>query len=154
MAYFFLSYLQFPVIQKKALSALGHGSIHVQSLQPCPTLCNPMDCSPSGSSVHGILQARILEWGAIPFSRDLPNLRRQILYHWATKKALSNAASDTDAFHQSSASCWRIPRMEPGRLQSVRSQESDTIERLITQTLCCEKGENHSQWWKQKNQLT
>ena len=35
----------------------------------CPTLCDPMDCSPSGSSVHGISQARILEWVAIPFSR-------------------------------------------------------------------------------------
>ena len=34
----------------------------------CPTLCNPMDCSPPGSSVHGISQARILEWVAIPFS--------------------------------------------------------------------------------------
>ena len=33
--------------------------------QLCPTLCNPMDCSPPGSSVHGILQARILEWAAI-----------------------------------------------------------------------------------------
>ena len=37
--------------------------------QSCPTLCNPMNCSASGSSVHGILQARILEWVAIPFSR-------------------------------------------------------------------------------------
>ena len=35
----------------------------------CPTLCDPMDCSPPGSTVHGILQARILEWVAIPFSR-------------------------------------------------------------------------------------
>ena len=39
-----------------------------------PTLCHPMDCSLPGSSVHGILQARILEWVAIPFSGDLPNL--------------------------------------------------------------------------------
>ena len=38
--------------------------------QSCPTLCDPMDCSLPGSSVHGILQARILEWVAIPFSRD------------------------------------------------------------------------------------
>ena len=38
-------------------------------LQTCPTLCDPMDCNPPGSSVHGILQARILEWVAIPFSR-------------------------------------------------------------------------------------
>ena len=40
-----------------------------KSLQSCPTLCSPMNCSPLGSSVHGILQARILEWVAIPFSR-------------------------------------------------------------------------------------
>ena len=37
--------------------------------QSCPTLCNSMDCSPPGSSVHGILQARILKWVAIPSSR-------------------------------------------------------------------------------------
>ena len=36
--------------------------------QLCPTLHNPMDCSPPGSSVHGIFQARVLEWGAIAFS--------------------------------------------------------------------------------------
>ena len=35
----------------------------------CLTLCNPMDCSPPGPSVHEILQVRILEWIAIPFSR-------------------------------------------------------------------------------------
>ena len=39
------------------------------SLQSCLTLCDPIDCSLSGSSVHGILQARILEWVAKPFSR-------------------------------------------------------------------------------------
>ena len=37
--------------------------------QSCPTLCDPLDCSPPGSSVHGILQARILEWVVISFSR-------------------------------------------------------------------------------------
>jgi len=37
--------------------------------QSCPTLCDPVDCSPPGSSVRGILQARILEWVAIPSSR-------------------------------------------------------------------------------------
>ena len=42
--------------------------------QLCPTLCDPMDCSPPGSSVHGILQARILDWVAIPSSRG-PNPR-------------------------------------------------------------------------------
>ena len=43
--------------------------------QSCPTLCNPMDCSPPGSSVHGILQARILEWVDIPFSRGSSSSR-------------------------------------------------------------------------------
>ena len=43
--------------------------------QSCPTLCNPKDCSPPGSSVHGILQARILEWVAIPFSRGSSSSR-------------------------------------------------------------------------------
>ena len=37
--------------------------------QPCPTVCDPVGCSPPGSSVHGILQARRLEWVAISFSR-------------------------------------------------------------------------------------
>ena len=44
-------------------------STEAKSLQSWLTLCNPMDCSPPGSSVHGILQARILEWVAIPSFR-------------------------------------------------------------------------------------
>ena len=46
--------------------------VHAQS---CPTLCEPKDCSLPGSSVHGILQARILEWVAISFSRGSSHLR-------------------------------------------------------------------------------
>ena len=38
--------------------------------QSCPTPSDPMDCSPPGSSVHGIFQARVLEWGAIAFSYE------------------------------------------------------------------------------------
>ena len=41
--------------------------------QSCPTPSNPMDCSLPGSSVHGIFQARVLEWGAIAFSEYLIN---------------------------------------------------------------------------------
>jgi len=41
----------------------------VSVTQSCPTFCNPVDCSPPGSSVHGMLQARIPDWVAIPFSR-------------------------------------------------------------------------------------
>ena len=48
--------------------------------QSCPALCDPMDCSPRGSAVHGILQAGILEWVAILFSRgsSQPRDRTQV----------------------------------------------------------------------------
>ena len=49
--------------------------MHAKSLQLCPALFDLMDCSLPGSSVHGILQARVLEWVAIVSSRDLPNPR-------------------------------------------------------------------------------
>ena len=64
-----------------------------KSLQSCMPLYNPMDYSPSGSSVHGILQARILEWVAMPSSRGSfdpgvepvslmsPSTRRGVPYH-------------------------------------------------------------------------
>ena len=66
----------------------GHG--HAKT---CPTVCHPMDCSPPRSSVHGILQARILEWGSSQ-PRDSTRISciscigRQILYHSATWEAL------------------------------------------------------------------
>ena len=57
-------------------------------IQLCPTLCDPMDCSPPGSSVHGILQAKILEWVSFPSPGDIPDPgietrfpALQILYH-------------------------------------------------------------------------
>ena len=45
-----------------------HAAATAKSLQSCPILCDPMDCSLPGFSVHGILQARTLEWVAISFS--------------------------------------------------------------------------------------
>ena len=54
---------------------LPGGSMNVKVAQSCPTLCNPMDCSPPGFSVHGILQARRLEWVAVPLSRVSSQLR-------------------------------------------------------------------------------
>ena len=70
-------------------------------VQLCPTLCDPTDCSPEGSSVHGILRARILEWVAISSSRassqptdktHVSCIGRWILYPWATAEA-------TEGFH-------------------------------------------------------
>ena len=66
-----------------------------KSLQSCLTLWYPMDCSPSGFSVHGIFQARIRDWVVIPFSRgsSLPRDQTQspaggFFTNWATREAL------------------------------------------------------------------
>ena len=58
------------------VNCLGAGTMCLVT-QLCPTLYDPMDCSPPGSSVHGILQARILEWVAIPLSRGSSSPRDQ-----------------------------------------------------------------------------
>ena len=55
--------------QSNRASGLIHRNIDIDVAQSCPTLCNPMDCSLLGSSIHGIFQARVLEWVAISFSR-------------------------------------------------------------------------------------
>ena len=55
---------------------------HAKSFQSCPTHCNPMDCSPWGSSLHGILQARILERVVMPSSRGSSWPKDQTHVHW------------------------------------------------------------------------
>ena len=71
--------------------------VKVSAARLHPTLCDPMDCSPPGSSVHGISQARILPWVAISFSRRSSWTRyrlcvswtgRWIIYSWVTREAL------------------------------------------------------------------
>ena len=79
-------------------------TLYVLSLvvQSCLTLCDTMHCSPPGSSVHGILQARIVQWVAIPFYRGSSQLRDQTQVSrtrgrfftvWASKEALYNNIS-------------------------------------------------------------
>ena len=63
----FLSYSTF-LCDTKSVHSLAHSKSSESDTQSCPTLCDPMNYT-----VHGILQARILEWVAFPFSRDLPN---------------------------------------------------------------------------------
>ena len=77
-----------------------------KSLQSCPTLCNPMDCSLPGSSVHGIPQARVLEWVVMPSSRessqprdrthisDVSCIGRQVLYHYLGSQRKRNQRSN------------------------------------------------------------
>ena len=109
------------------------------SHQSCLTLCNPLDCSPQGSSVHGIFQARIVEWVAISFSRESSQPRNQtcVTYVsciasrfftcWATREA--HSVTETDlivrpftlskicfplTFHGSVCFSWAIQRPKCG----------------------------------------
>ena len=101
--------------------------------QSCLTLSNPMDCSPPGSSAHGIFQARVLEWGAIAFSAGRPG----VPIHGVTK-SLTRLSDFTFTFHfhalekamatHSSVLAWRIPGTgEPGGLPSMPSMGSHRV---------------------------
>ena len=82
--------------------------------QSCPTLCDPMDSSPPGSSVHGILQARILRWIAMPFSRESSQHRDQTPGFQQCKQVLTNkppTAPITTEFLPSFASASSFPQV-------------------------------------------
>ena len=98
--------------------------------QLCPTLGDPMDCSLPGSSVHGILQARIQEWVAIPFSRGSSQCRNwtqfscivsRFLTIWATREALhvtGGTVKDVHAFVCTSlAAQWQRIHLQCRRLR-------------------------------------
>ena len=81
---------------KITYSRLVQQKLWSEVTQLCMTLCDPMDCSPPGSSVHGIFQARILEWAAVPVSRESSQPRNQtqvsyiagVFTVWATEKPI------------------------------------------------------------------
>ena len=81
---------------------LGNPTGEVLVVQSCPTLCNPIDCSLPGSSVHGIIQARILEWVSMLFSRGSSQSRDwaqasctagAFFTLWVTRKQISHQGS-------------------------------------------------------------
>ena len=93
------------------------GKSESEVAQLCPTLSDPMDCSPPGSSVHGIFQARVLEWGAIALSGEDP-LEEGIATH-------------------SIILAWRIPwTEEPGGLQSRVTESESNWSKLAPAAAC------------------
>ena len=90
---------QWPAQRTQPIGSYYLLCMSAKTLQSCPTLCNPMEGSPPGSSVRGILQARILEWVVMPSSRGsswprdrtcvshVSCIGRQVLYYWATWEA-------------------------------------------------------------------
>ena len=75
---------KYPIYQDAILRG---ESVKVSVTQSCPTLCDPMDCSPSGSFVYGIFQARILEWFAISLSRGSSIPRDQTWVSWTARRS-------------------------------------------------------------------
>ena len=115
-----------------------------KSLQLCLILCNLMDCSPSGSSAHGILQARLLEWVAMPSSREIfltqgSNPSLSYLLHWQKDSlpvchlgfVVSVGIPLKFLFHQVYRSkIIRIIKCKKGRWFEVKTQYLFSFERI------------------------
>ena len=129
--------------------------------QSCSTLCDPMDCSPPDSSVHGILQARILEWVAIPFSRGsswprdwtlVPHISGRFFTVWATREAhqwIKSESVKKDGFSEelshwnrafrknsdsTSCSSWAVHTAGQGARRAHRGRSSPPPHPHTTQT--------------------
>ena len=106
------------------------GETHIywvsEVVQSCPTLCDPVDCSQPGSSAHGILQARILEWIAIFFSRgsSRPRYRTQVS-RIAGRRFNLTSIVDTALFStcggQKSQFCWNMVSCKQSHTEKVLS---------------------------------
>ena len=102
---------------KRTSKAYCDSSKYGKSLQSSPTLCDPMDCSPPGSSVHGILQARILEWVAFSSPEDLSNpginLCPFCLLHWQTCSLPLSPHANCDQEYELLSYIWVLTPTSP-----------------------------------------
>ena len=124
--------------------------VGTKSLQLCLNLCDPMDCSPPGSSVHGISQARILEWVAISRGSSWPRdwtcffyIGSQVLYHWATRKAWANASSEVKTKQNQKSSSLKT-ETSPHRLLRaflLSLKNRNDVATLGPQPTCQQSGE-------------
>ena len=101
--------------------------------QSCPTLCDPMDCSLPGSSVPGILQARILEWVAVSFSRESsqPRVQTQVspivgsfFTDWATREQKATNQSTCEGYRKKRYSRQDFPGGPVVKNLSARSGDT------------------------------
>ena len=93
--------------------------VSAKLLQSCPTISNPMDCSPPGSSVHGILQARILKWVVMPSSRGSSQPRDSLL-HWQAGRSVN-----TESFSLTSQRDLHGVRRSEERKSTEKVETSD-----------------------------
>ena len=112
--------------------------MYAKSLQLCPTLCDSMDCSLPGFSVHGILQARTLEWVAIAFSNIYVCIYIYIYTHTYTYTYGFPGGSDSNE----SACNARDPVLIPGSGRSPGEGNSKPF-----QYSCLENSMERGAWW-------
>ena len=101
------------------------GKSESEVAQSCPTLSYPMDCSPPGSSIHGIFQARVLEWGAIAFS-DQPRQHIKKQRHYFGNKGPSRQSY---GFFSSHIWMWELDYKESW------AQKIDDFKLVLEKTL-------------------
>ena len=118
------------------------------AVQLCLTLCNPMDCSLPGSSAHGIFQARILELGAISYSRRSSQLTdrtrvfwvtcigRWLLYHLGNPRKICQSlgfqSTDTWIISRSALVCCFLRQVkQPGPLRNVLNDPSKAKDEIM-----------------------
>ena len=118
------------IVFSQTLLHLYMGRLHVnksacmcaKSLQSCPTLCDPMECSPPGSSVHEILQARIMDWIAMPSSRGSSPPRDQ------TQVSMSPALA---ARFFTTSMTWETPQKLAIHLRLIHKSSNTPIKILL-----------------------
>ena len=112
------------------LSYQGSLGMHTKSLRLCPTLCHPMDCSPPGSSVDGILQARIRESVAMPSSRGSSQPRDQT--------RVSHIAGGSPTLQVDLPHCTRVSYIAGGSFTVWATRESVMLNSFQTLLMACE----------------
>ena len=98
--------------------------------QSCPTLCSPMDCGPPGSSVHGIFQAKVLEWLPLPTPGDLSN--RGIKPVFLSSLALAGRLFTTSTTQEAP---WTGREMEPKVSESIVMSEKSVANEKTASSL-------------------
>ena len=98
-----------------------HTHTHMLVSQSCPTFWDPVDYSPPGSSVHGILRARMLEWVAIPFSRGISQPRDRTQVSSIVGRILNHLSHQGSPFNKHTLNY--VTSREPGETESGRKHQ-------------------------------
>ena len=119
------------ILQANLREATPPGKGHSEVAQSCPTLCDHMDCSLRGSSIHGIFQARVMEWAAISFSREssqpsdqtwVSHIADRHFTIWATKDIVGSRQICKDREKEIKSNLIQLPPLTSSRISHWPNQ--------------------------------